>query len=316
MAYTKPWKSHEDQLRLLTSRGLGVTDRAKALEYLQRIGYYRLSGYWYPFRQRSEAGDILDTFKDGATFEDAVRLYVFDKKLRLLVMDALERVEIALRVDISHTLGELDPFAYEKPAFFHRKFTQANTAPDGKSRHEQWLDRHSRLIERSKEEFILHIKETYGLPLAIWVACEIWDFGILSHLYSGMRAEDQDRISARYGIRNGRVFASWVHSISYLRNICAHHSRLWNRNIVRQPKLPKENSDMRWIGHFKGGERHQTRCFLLFYILRHLLRTVNPSSSWNRRLKEHILAFPPLEHLGLSPHGMGAPEGWEKEWAE
>lgn len=115
MAYTKPWQSYEEQLDLLISRGLVVTDRAKALEYLRRIGYYRLSGYWFPFRelseplilldehgrkpakkQRKETRIALDDFRPGATFEDAVRLYVFDKKLRLLAMDALERIEIAL----------------------------------------------------------------------------------------------------------------------------------------------------------------------------------------------------------------------------
>lgn len=136
-AYTKPWQSYEDQLDLLMARGLVVTDRAKALEYLQRIGYYRISGYWFPFRQRS--GQLvlldrngrkpkrlnhvetiaLDAFKPGATFENAVHLYIFDKQLRLLAMDALERIEIALRVDISHTLGKLDRFAYQEPACFH-----------------------------------------------------------------------------------------------------------------------------------------------------------------------------------------------------
>ncbi|MCF7976440.1 MAG: Abi family protein [Chromatiaceae bacterium] len=118
MAYSKPWQSYSEQLDLLISRGLVVTDRPKALEYLQRIGYYRLSGYWFPFRERSgllilldehgrkpvkkqrkETRIALDDFRPGATFEDAVKLYVFDKKLRMLVMDALERIEIALRVD-------------------------------------------------------------------------------------------------------------------------------------------------------------------------------------------------------------------------
>ncbi len=123
MEYSKPWKSYEDQLDLLVSRGLVVTDRPKALEYLKRIGYYRLSGYWFPFRERSAAREVVDNFVAGATFENAVKLYVFDKQLRLLAMDALERIEIALRVDISHTLGKLDRFAYLRPELFHDKFS-------------------------------------------------------------------------------------------------------------------------------------------------------------------------------------------------
>lgn len=128
MRYNKPWLSHHEQLDLLKSRGLAVTDDARALDYLRRIGYYRLSGYWFAFRQRSEpccawprrrTGKkgksvrvehiALDEFKPGASFQDAVALYVFDKRLRLLVLDALERIEVAFRVDISHTLGELRP---------------------------------------------------------------------------------------------------------------------------------------------------------------------------------------------------------------
>lgn len=197
----KPWKSYEEQLDLLISRGLAVTDRSKALDYLQRIGYYRLSGYWYPFRERSGPFMYLDhqgrkpakkqrkvvtlalnQFRPGARFEDAVKLYVFDKKLRLLAMDALERIEIALRVDISHTLGEIDPVAYLRPELFHDSFSRDLNNGKGVTRHHEWLGRHARLINESKEEFVRHNKTKYGLPLIIWVACEVWDFGTMSRL--------------------------------------------------------------------------------------------------------------------------------------
>lgn len=136
MSYDKPWKSYQEQLELLSNRGLIITDSNKALHYLERIGYYRLSGYWFPFRERSgiccplvaangkkfKKGDtdrlVLDNFKAGARFCDAVELYVFDKKLRLLVLDALERIEIGLRVDISHNLGKKDAFAHLKARVF------------------------------------------------------------------------------------------------------------------------------------------------------------------------------------------------------
>lgn len=96
----KPWISFEDQLQLLKARGMQVDDDAAALDYLERIGYYRLSGYWYPMRQiDKEESDLQkapvrsDRFLPESRFEDAVRLYVFDKKLRLLALDALERIE-------------------------------------------------------------------------------------------------------------------------------------------------------------------------------------------------------------------------------
>ncbi|SFQ18328.1 Abi family protein [Pseudomonas borbori] len=136
----------------------------------------------------------------GTAFQSAVDRYVFDKKLPLLVLDALKRIEIAQRVDISHGLGKQHKFAYLQPELFHESFS-------------------------SKLE-------------GIWVACEVWDFGTLSTLFDGMSEADQDVTSTQHNISNGRIFASWLLSLNYLRNLCAHHSRLWNRNIVDLSELP------------------------------------------------------------------------------
>lgn len=330
MSYPKPWLSLEEQLDNLQARSLQVSDRAKALRCLQRMGYYRLSGYWFAFRERSgpcclldkqrsgkaqEKGELLalDTFKAGATFQNAVDLYVFDKELRLLAMDALERVEIALRVDVSHTLGQLDPFAYLRPELFHGTFSQVLSKDSGVTRHHEWMGKHAQLILRSKEEFVSHNRSKYGLPLALWVACEVWDFGTLSTLFGGMREAEQDAIAARYGVSNGRVFASWLRSLNYLRNVCAHHSRLWNRNIVDQPKLPPF-AEMPWVEPFAQSGHALARCFLLLRVLRQLLGVINPKSSWPSRMREHLESFPDLSHLGLNLAGMGAPSAWQTSW--
>ncbi|MET4162916.1 abortive infection bacteriophage resistance protein [Marinobacterium sp. MBR-111] len=133
MVYSRPWKSFPEQLELLKSRGMVVTDEAAALDYLQRVGYYRLSAYWYPFRtfevvQDSETGKLStkakDEFHPDTQFVDAVHLYLFDKQLRLYLADALERIEISLRVDLSHLLGERSPFAHieNTKAHFHPSF--------------------------------------------------------------------------------------------------------------------------------------------------------------------------------------------------
>ncbi|MEW6022088.1 MAG: Abi family protein [Pseudomonadota bacterium] len=326
MPYFKPWKSYEQQLDQLIARGMQVTDRARALDHLERIGYYRLSGYWYAFRERSgvlvlldqgkKPGKIkvesvvLDQFKQGTTFQNAVDLYVFDKQLRLLVMDALERIEVALRVDLSHTLGKLDRFAYLKPEYLHEDFCITLDKKRGLSRHHEWIGKHAQLINRSKEEFVRHNRDKYGLPLAIWVACEVWDFGAMSTLFSGMRQAEQDAIANQYGVRNGRIFASWLRSLNYLRNVCAHHSRLWNRNIIDQPKLPS-SQDMPWVAPFEADDHARARCFLLLAITRCLLAVINPRSSWPRRLRDHLRTFPNLAHLGLNLSGMGAPADWE-----
>jgi abortive infection bacteriophage resistance protein len=331
--YPKPWQSYQMQLDLLMVRGMVVTDQAKALEYLERIGYYRLSGYWFAFRERTElccpldqqartkptrtkpTRLPLDSFKPGTTFQNAVDLYVFDKKLRLLTMDALERIEIALRVDISHGLGKHEKFAYLRPDLFHESFSTRLDGKTGLTKHHAWLGKHAALINRSNEDFIRHNKEKYGLPLAVWVACEVWDFGTLSTLYAGMAEADQDAISQEYGISNGRVFASWLRSLNYLRNVCAHHSRLWNRNIVDQPKLPSEDQAPN-LSAFHDDAHRRARPFMLLCITQHLMKVINPSSSWGKRLKALLENdFPDLTHLDLSLEGMGVDPDWKKrDW--
>lgn len=329
-SHPKVWKSYEDQLDVLISRGMIVENTARALGYLERIGYYRLSGYWFPFRKPTGPACRLtkqfkkpsriteeimryDDFLPGATFQNAVDLYVFDKKLRLTALDALERIEVALRVDVSHTLGKEDRFAYLRPELFHKSFS-VELGDDGVSKHHRWLGKHAGLITRSKEDFIAHNRSQYGLPVPIWVSCEVWDFGSMSTLFAGMREEDQDKIAAKYGISNGRTFASWLRSLNYLRNVCAHHSRLWNRNIVDRPKLPPEN-EADFVTAFKGKDRLIARPFLLFCITQHLMKKINPTSTWQARTRNLLeVEFPDLTHVGLDLASFGIDEQWKARW--
>lgn len=167
-----------------------------------------------------------------------------------------------------------------------------------------------------------HNKAKYGLPVAIWVACEVWDFGCMSTLFAGLKTADQDAIAQSYGVSDGRVFASWLRGLNYLRNVCAHHSRLWNRNIVEEPRLPALGEIAAldgFIGDSKSALR--TRPFLLLCICQHLMQVTNPSSTWGRRLKQHLVGeFPDPTHLGLTLQGMGmgmgvdvdVDEGWDQ----
>jgi len=324
MTYKKPWLSVEDQLKLLRQRGLQIDDHAVAKACLERIGYYRLSGYMYAFRQRSgECCPLpkrqdprktdriaVDNFKQGSRLQDCVDLYVFDKKLRAIVLDALERVEVAVRVDIAHLLGERDTFAYLSVSEFHTSFCKLRKK-NTKTEHAIWLEKQDVLIDRSKEEFITHNKKI-GLPLAIWIACEVWDFGTMVTIFGHMKPKDQDQISRRYGVTNGRIFASWLETFNYLRNICAHHSRLWNRNIEKLPQLPAAN-DTPWVASFVDKNQNtSTRCFLELMMLAHVLKKINPNSSWPTRLRDHLHSFPTLTKVGLNVAGMGAPADWAK----
>lgn len=304
--------SFEDQLSLLKSRGMQVSDDIAAINHLDRIGYYRLSGYWYPFREwDSVAQKRSDTFKPGTCFENAVQLYVFDKKLRFLALDALERIEVAIRVDIAHLLGERDTFAYQNPSLFDGRFVNPQS-PRNRNTLANWQSRYERLLARSrKEAFVAHYRTTHGLSLPIWVAIEIWDFGAVSMLYAGMKGRDRDAIACKYQVQDGRVFRSWLRALNYLRNLCAHHSRLWNRNMVDQVTLP-DRANARELVAFEGNNTWRARPFIYLCILQWLMTEICPNSSWGQRLKRHLLEFPKDKNGVCSLANMGCPSGWEK----
>ena len=142
------------------------------------------------------------------------------------------------------------------------------------------------------------------------MACEVWDFGTLSFLFAGMVPDDKKAIAKKYGVSNGKVFESWLRSLNYLRNVCAHHSRLWNLNIIDQPKLPKV-SEVSWVALFVNNTHAIARPFLLLCIVKYLLATINPTSTWSSRLKELLIEFPDLLHLGVNLEGMGFVDGLE-----
>lgn len=326
MVYSRPWKSFPEQLELLQSRGMVVTDEAAALDYLARVGYYRLSAYWYPFRkfelvQDSETGKLstkaIDAFHPDTQFVDVVRLYLFDKQLRLCLADALERIEISLRVDLSYLLGKRSSFAHVEntKAHFHPGFANRPFRKDSQqSCFNAWLVKYRGLVARSKEDFVRHHHDNHGDELPIWVAVEVLDFGAISQLFSMLNVKDQLAIANRYGVNDWQVFKSWLFSLSYFRNLVAHHSRLWNRNITSKPKLPKRGG-IPWCDSFIGNEDTRFKPFLLLAITRMLVKSICPNTQWHNRLAEHLDQFPELnssKKLNLS--GMGITQDWREWW--
>lgn len=315
--YNKPYLTFQQQLELLKSRGLGVTDDAAALSYLGRIGYYRLSAYWYSFRKSALLQDPatkkitvqrLDDFHPGYTFQQALELYVFDKRLRLLVLDAIERIEVAIRVDIAYQLGQHDQFAHTNGALLHGNFSKKVNPVTGLTRHQEWLNKYNQVLARSKEDFVRHYKQKYGLPLPIWVSVEIWEFGMLSTFFQGMTVADKTVIAAKYGIPDWQVMETWLRALNFVRNVAAHHSRLWNKNLVDQPKLPKPG-DIPEFDPLLGKPDITSRLYVILCILIFFMRGICPNSSWPQRLREMLDQFPALPKQTIAD--MGFPADWE-----
>jgi abortive infection bacteriophage resistance protein len=308
--YTKPYRSVTDQIALLESRGMAITDKAAASACLQRIGYYRLSGYWYPFRRSHISTSpptgtplldpftgrpkvvVEDDFRPGTTFQQVMDLYVFHKRLRLLFLDAIERVEVALRVDIALLIGARDPQAHRDPNQLHGNFSKRVNSRTGQTDFATWLARLDETFGRSKEEFVKHFKAKYGGEMPpIWIAIELWDFGMLSVFLGGMKVADQSQLALRYGLPRADLLTSWCRNINNVRNICAHHSRLWNRSPADQISPPK-TGEVAELDHLSTDRVAQTRIYATAAILHFLLKSINPGSSWANRLKQLCAAFP------------------------
>tara|TARA_R110002074_G_scaffold349634_1_gene520344 strand:- start:132975 stop:133931 length:957 start_codon:yes stop_codon:yes gene_type:complete len=313
MKKNKKWISFEDQLDTLKSRGLVVDNEAAALDYLERIGYYRLSGYWYSFRElkpgidnTAESSDRrLDTFQHGSHFKDGVDLYVFDKKLRLLALDALERIELAVRVDIAYLLGKQDAYAHENAEVFHGNFTKVKK--NGKQpAHQDWLEKYHSLVQRARREpFVKHYMDKYG-KLPIWVAIEIWDFGLLSKVFAGLKHEHKEIIASKYGAKNGKAFASWLRGLNFIRNVAAHHSRLWNINVLER------SADIQDDKFWK--QLNNARPYFYFCLMKRLLDVICPNSNWSSRFSTLLDEFPRIESGAVSLADFGLIEK-RGEWA-
>ncbi len=313
MKYTKPYLTVAAQRQLLENRGMVVADAPKCEEYLRRIGYYRLSAYWFPFRQLGKANDgrffLEDQFKAGTAFKHATDLYAFDKGLRLIILDAIERIEISVRTELALALGAIDPLAHRDPRNFNTRFSQFQP-PRTHSRYQEWLQKLDEKAANSKEEFAAHFRTKYANEfMPIWIAVELLDFTPLSIALSQLKHAEQQQISASYGGISFRLIQSWIQSLCNVRNICAHHSRLWNKPLVNQPASPRAGEAPN-LDHLATAPDTNKRIYAALAVMRLLLNAINPRTEWAERLKAHVATFP-HDAPNISVRDAGFPDNWE-----
>lgn len=268
MEYIKPWVSLEEQADLLIGRGL-LGDRKVIIERLKSVGYYRLTGYLHVFKLKG------DKYRPGTNIDRVWDLYVFDRQLRLVVLDAVERVEVFMRSRLAYFLAEeTGPFGYLErsglPRFSHGDYL---------SFQKRCMD----CFMRSREPFADHFREVYGDACGMppyWIMVNVMEMGLLLRLYKGASVQVRRSVASELGIA-AAVLESWLVSLSTVRNICAHHGRLWNRPFGTKPKIPNLKSDARWHDPF---EVRGDRIFGVLTILNYLLDIIAPQSAWSERL--------------------------------
>jgi abortive infection bacteriophage resistance protein len=295
MKFNKPPKSFEEQLDLLIERGLQVSDRDKAVHYLSHMNYYRLEAYWLPF----ETSRDPHQFAEGTTFDIILNHYLFDRELRLHLLDAIERLEVSFRTQwayhISHAYGPHSHLDYSKGLINNERHFRQSIKD---------LEEH---VQRSDEVFIKHYRKTYdeALPPA-WVSCEVISLGLLSRFYSNLRAYKVRRaIAATYQVDEG-FLEGFLEHLSYVRNVCAHHSRLWNRHLTKKMPLPKgKPAGLKDNIYIDTTNKSEHKIYNTLVVIQHLMTVISPDSSWANQLDALINKY------AIDVKRMGFPEEWK-----
>ena len=323
--FTKPAITVAEQLALLKARGLSIHDEVRAAHFLEAVSFFRLTPYMRPFQL---PGHPDHAFLPGTGFRQLSQLYDFDRRLRLLLIDAVERVEVAIRSAISNHMCPLHgAHWYLQRSLFKNRYDHArllctieNVQQKALLDYQREIDRIDRLVHadenrkaalkqsRAQESYARHYALTYNDPALMpgWAMLEELTLGELSHLYRGL-ARDRDRkaIGQLLGVP-APLLDSWLHTLTVVRNICAHHARLWNRELGIKPEQPQQQH-FPWPAHLHRGSQ-STRIVVVLAMLHHLMRQVSPHTRWHQRLAELLNEYPEIPR-----RAMGLPVNWQDD---
>jgi abortive infection bacteriophage resistance protein len=285
----------QDQIILLQSRNMLFKDINNAPKLLGNISYYRIKGYWWEMQD-----DFINhIFKIDTYFENVVDLYNFDRQFRLIIFNAIERIEISLRTKLIYHLSlSYGPHWYFNPSIF-----------EDQKRFTSFLGKINLDISNSSEEFIVKHFANHSTELPeSWKALEVLTLGTLSKLYSNLKHQlpEKNRIAMEFGLNNQKYLASWLLTITVLRNIIAHHGRLWNRVIINKYDWPSNtpNPILSYIPN-----NHQRR--KIFPILSAIIYMNDKISMGNNIKQELFNLF--LQYPNTELSKMGFPTKWKTE---
>jgi abortive infection bacteriophage resistance protein len=234
-------------------------------------------------------------YKQGATFSQVMTLYRFDKKLRLLIFNEIEKIEVAVRSAIVNIGSELtgNPFWMTEGANFtnHNKFAHTMSLIDAE-------------INRSREDFIVHFKQTYSdaYPPA-WILAEVLPFGVMTNIFSNIKMPRiKKNIAQKFGLQVA-PFESWLTIVTLTRNSCCHHARVWNKQNTIKPMLPNKVTGQ-WITI----QTDTLRIYFNLCIIKYFVDVLSPQNDMKAKIDSLLNCFPEIDI-----RAMGFPQGWESE---
>lgn len=302
MKFEKNPTTIEEQIELLSDRGMDITCPALVERWLKTVGYYRLSAYWLPFEEKPADGQTRSKkFIEKTRFEDVIDIYTFDRKLRLLVTEAIERIEINVRSRWSNHFsleygahGHLTPELFISGEYYEKLYEKMSVQ-----------------VNISKEVFIQHYKEKYTKPSLppLWAATELMTFGELSKWVKVTKDSKLKKAVARdIGLPTKETLDSTLHVLCYVRNICAHHGRLWNRKTVfriQKIKLFRDSLEPDHVANAKGQLQQSNYIYNVLSVLVLLMRHQASDTTFPKRLRKLIET-----RTDTQRYLMGFPENW------
>jgi abortive infection bacteriophage resistance protein len=292
--FSKPALTCAEQIEHLRANGMQVDDEPKATYWLRHVSYYRLSAYWLYFEHPKEQPG--PRFRPGTTFERVTALYDFDRALRRLIMRGTEHVEVALRGSWAYELGQLGD---------GHSYLDAGLYADRREFHGN-LSKLAGEVGWSRETYIKHYRETYDVPAMppVWMVAEMMSFGQLSRWYSnlGDRAL-RNRIARMLGLPE-KVLVPLVRHVTDIRNICAHHGRLWNRRFLIPPRLAQKPGRLKDTLD-QAATQAPAKLYNGVCLIAHVVGTVAPNSTWPIDFAAHIDSHPEGDLAA-----MGFPDNW------
>lgn len=288
------------QVEQLQHRGLEIKHPRIAEKYLINISYYRLGEYWYVMQSDKEQ----HTFKPNSRFEDVIALYNFDADLRLLLFGVIEKIEISLRTKLIYYLShEVDPWWFQN----FDLFTDSKALVKTLSNLEEEI---SRTKDDSIKKHNKKHKDDGRFPPA-WKSLEQTSFGALSKLYGNLKNDvnAKNQIAKDFGAVNHTYLPSWLQSIAQIRNFCAHHSRLWNRNLPGTVKLLSKPPNPWIVDSINVPKQHEfSQLYVHMCLMRYMLNTIIPKNDFSTKLSNLLEEYPSVD-----PNALGMKPNWQNE---
>lgn len=299
MRYTKIPLTADQHVELLNKRGLIIEDEDRAKKYLNNVGYFRLSGYMYHL----QSTDGKHNFKNGTKFDDIIFHYQFDKKLRAVMLGYLERIEIALRARLTDKFSNSYGFYWYTDKSLFEDYGIFDSINDEITEH--FADPQERFLKAFKNKYTSESTPPSNMAL------EILTLGKLSRLYRGLRNKAQKVEIADDFHLPSTILSSWFIYLTNVRNICAHHSRLWNKKVTADRPLIPKRKKYQFNGEIPID--FNTTVYGIISMTDRLLYAINPTNCFIDKIIGLIDTYP-----AINTKSMGFTDDWKENpaWAK